>query len=541
MTFNVLDYGILIGYMFLILGIGLWVSREKKGEKKNASDYFLAGKGLPWWVIGASLIASNISAEQFIGMSGSGFAIGMGIASYEFMAAITLIIVAVFFLPIFLKMGIYTMPEFLEQRYDKRVKTTMAIFWLAVFVFVNLASILYLGALTIKNVMFEGKDLLIMGCSVDPLWFGIVVLGLFSAAYSVYGGLKSVAVTDVVQVIFLIGGGLFTTYVALQFLGDNGSAFDGFIKLTEKAPEKFDMILSKDNPQYSNLPGLSVLIGGMWIANLYYWGCNQYIIQRALAAKSVKEAQSGLAFAGILKLLLPLIVVIPGIVAFVITSDPTNAHYNEISKPDAAYPWLLHNFVPNGVKGLAFAALVAAIVSSLASMMNSISTIFTMDIYNGYIKKDASQTHLVKVGRITAGVALLIAIPVAIMLQNLDQAFQFIQEFTGFVSPGALAIFLLGFFWKRATANGALLAALGTFVFSFILKVATPEIPFMDRMMIVFFICVLVMVISAYIEKKPESAKSIVLEKGMFNTGIGFKITSLVIIAILIFIYTIWW
>ncbi len=541
MTFNVLDYGILIGYMLLILGIGLWVSREKKGEKKNASDYFLAGKGLPWWVIGASLIASNISAEQFIGMSGSGFAIGMGIASYEFMAAITLIIVAVFFLPIFLKMGIYTMPEFLEQRYDKRVKTTMAIFWLAVFVFVNLASILYLGALTIKNVMFEGKDLLIMGCSVDPLWFGIVVLGLFSAAYSVYGGLKSVAVTDVVQVIFLIGGGLFTTYVALQFLGDNGSAFDGFIKLTEKAPEKFDMILSKDNPQYSNLPGLSVLIGGMWIANLYYWGCNQYIIQRALAAKSVKEAQSGLAFAGILKLLLPLIVVIPGIVAFVITSDPTNAHYNEISKPDAAYPWLLHNFVPNGVKGLAFAALVAAIVSSLASMMNSISTIFTMDIYNGYIKKDASQTHLVKVGRITAGVALLIAIPVAIMLQNLDQAFQFIQEFTGFVSPGALAIFLLGFFWKRATANGALLAALGTFVFSFILKVATPEIPFMDRMMIVFFICVLVMVISAYIEKKPESAKSIVLEKGMFNTGIGFKITSLVIIAILIFIYTIWW
>jgi len=541
MTFNVLDYGILIGYMFLILGIGLWVSREKKGEKKNASDYFLAGKGLPWWVIGASLIASNISAEQFIGMSGSGFAIGMGIASYEFMAAITLIIVAVFFLPIFLKMGIYTMPEFLEQRYDKRVKTTMAIFWLAVFVFVNLASILYLGALTIKNVMFEGKDLLIMGCSVDPLWFGIVVLGLFSAAYSVYGGLKSVAVTDVVQVIFLIGGGLFTTYVALQFLGDNGSAFDGFVKLTEKAPEKFDMILSKDNPQYSNLPGLSVLIGGMWIANLYYWGCNQYIIQRALAAKSIKEAQSGLAFAGILKLLLPLIVVIPGIVAFVITSDPTNAHYNEISKPDAAYPWLLHNFVPNGVKGLAFAALVAAIVSSLASMMNSISTIFTMDIYNGYIKKDASQTHLVKVGRITAGVALLIAIPVAIMLQNLDQAFQFIQEFTGFVSPGALAIFLLGFFWKRATANGALLAALGTFVFSFILKVATPEIPFMDRMMIVFFICVLVMVISAYIEKKPESAKSIVLEKGMFNTGIGFKITSLVIIAILIFIYTIWW
>ena len=541
MTFNALDYGILIAYMLLILSIGLYVSRSKKGHKKNASDYFLAGKGLPWWIIGASIIASNISAEQFIGMSGSGFAIGMGIASYEFMGAITLILVAVFFMPIFLKMGIFTMPEFLEKRYDKRVKTTMAIFWLAVFIFVNLASILYLGALTIKNVLFEGRDLMVMGNTVDPLWIGIVVLGVFAAAYSVSGGLMSVAITDVIQVVFLIGGGLVTTYVALQYLGENGNVLDGFITLTEKAPEKFDMILSKDNPQYINLPGISVLIGGMWVANLYYFGCNQYIIQRALAAKSIKQAQSGLAFAGILKLLLPLIVVIPGIVAFVITSDPASAHYNEISKPDAAYPWLLHNFVPNGLKGLAFAALVAAIVSSLASMMNSISTIFTMDIYHGYIKKDASQTRLVNVGKITAAVALLIAIPTAIMLQNLDQAFQFIQEFTGFVSPGALAIFLLGFFWKRATSNGALLAAVGTFVFSAALRYFMPELPFMDRMGIVFILCVLLMIISAYIERKPSSGKAIVLEKMQFSTSTGFKIASLIIIIILSVIYTMWW
>lgn len=541
MTFNTLDYGILIAYMLLILSIGLWVSRTKKGQKKNASDYFLASKGLPWWIIGASIIASNISAEQFIGMSGSGFAIGMGIASYEFMGAITLIIVAVFFMPIFLKMGIFTMPEFLERRYDKRVKTTMAIFWLAVFIFVNLASILYLGALTIKNVLFEGRDVVLMGNTVDPLWIGIIILGLFSAAYSISGGLKSVAITDVVQVIFLIGGGLLTTYVALQFLSDNGNPVDGFIKLTQKAPEKFDMILSKDNPEYKNLPGISVLIGGMWVANLYYFGCNQYIIQRALAAKSVKEAQSGLAFAGILKLLLPLIVVIPGVVAFVITTDPSGVHYNEISKPDAAYPWLLHNFVPNGIKGLAFAALVAAIVSSLASMMNSISTIFTMDIYHGYIKKDASETRLVKVGRITAAVALLIAIPTAIMLQNLDQAFQFIQEFTGFVSPGALAIFLLGFFWKRATSNGALLAALGTFVFSAAFRYFMPELPFMDRMGLVFIICVLIMVISAMVEKKPVSEKFTVIDKAQFSTSTGFKIASLIIVIVLSVIYIIWW
>ncbi len=541
MRFNTLDYSVLIAYMLLILGIGLWVSRTKKGSKKSASDYFLAGKGLPWWIIGASIIASNISAEQFIGMSGSGFAIGMGIASYEFMGALTLIVVAVVFMPIFLKMGIYTMPEFLERRYDKRVKTTMAIFWLAVFIFVNLSSILYLGALTIKNVLFEGQYMYIMGYSIDPLWPGIIILGLFSAAYSVSGGLKSVAVTDVVQVVFLIGGGLLTTWVALSYLSDSGNVIDGFVRLTREAPEKFDMILTKDNPQYINLPGISVLLGGMWVANLYYFGCNQYIIQRALAAKSLKHAQSGLAFAGILKLLLPLIVVIPGIVAFVITNDPDGLHYNEITKADAAYPWLLHNFVPNGLKGLAFAALVAAIVSSLASMMNSISTIFTMDIYHGYINKNASQSHLVTTGRITAAIALIIAIPTAIMLQNLDQAFQFIQEFTGFVSPGALAIFLLGFFWKRATSNGALLAAVGTFVFSAAFRYFMPELPFMDRMGIVFILTVLLMVASAYIEKKPVSDKVIQIDKEQFRTGSGFKLASLVIIIILSVIYIMWW
>lgn len=541
MNFNWLDYAILAGYLVLILGVGLWVSRQKPGEDKNAADYFLASKGLSWWVIGASLIASNISAEQFIGMSGAGFAIGMGIASYEFMAAITLIIVAVFFMPIFLKMGIYTMPEYLARRYDDRVKTTMAVFWLLVFVFVNLSSILYLGALTIKNVMFQGADVYVFGHAVDPLWIGIVLLGAFSAAYSVYGGLKSVALTDVIQVVFLIGGGLFTTYVALQYASESHSAVDGFVKILKKAPEKFDMILDKSNPQYANLPGISVLVGGMWIANLYYWGCNQYIIQRALAGKSVREAQTGLAFAGVLKLLLPLIVVIPGIVAFVITRDPANPHFNEITKPDAAYPWLLHKFLPNGIKGLAFAALIAAIVSSLASMMNSISTIFTMDIYHGHIRKVATQGHLVRVGRITAAVALVIAVPVAIALQNLDQAFQFIQEFTGFVSPGALAIFLLGFFWKRATANGALLAALGTFAFSLLLKMFLPWVPFMDRMLIVFVLCVGVMVASALIERKTTEANTLAIEPGMFATSLGFKLTSFFITGVLVAVYAWWW
>ncbi|MFO1479093.1 MAG: sodium/sugar symporter [Turneriella sp.] len=540
MSFHWVDYAIVAGYMALILGVGLWVSRPRPNKNKDASDYFLAGKGLSWWVIGASLIASNISAEQFIGMSGSGYAIGMGIASYEFMAAITLILVAVFFMPIFLKMGIYTMPEYLERRYDARVKTVMAVFWLSVFVFVNLSSILYLGALTIKNVLFAGAAVTLLGTSVDPLWIGIVLLGIFSAAYSVYGGLKSVALTDVIQVVFLIGGGLFTTYIALQHTSDSGSAIDGFSKLLGKAPEKFDMILARDNPQYTNLPGISVLVGGMWIANLYYWGCNQYIIQRALAAKSVREAQTGLAFAGVLKLLLPLIVVIPGIVAFVITNDPKSGHFGEITKPDAAYPWLLHKFVPSGVKGLAFAALIAAIVSSLASMMNSISTIFTMDIYRGFFEPGASETKLVKVGRIAAGAALVVSVPVAIALQNLDQAFQFIQEFTGFVSPGALAIFLLGFFTRRAGANGALLAALGTFIFSALLKAFVPQLPFLDRMLVVFVLCVIVMLLTPA-KNADSNTEQLQLEPGTFSTSTGFKLVAVGITAVLTVIYAAWW
>ena len=543
MSFSTLDYCVLMAYILIIISVGLWVSRNKGGKKKNASEYFIADKSLKWWVIGTSLIASNISAEQFIAMSGSGFAIGMGIASYEFMAALTLIIVAVFFLPIFLKKGIYTMPEFLEQRYDKRVKTVMAIFWLVVFIFVNLASILYLGALTIKNVLFEGQSLLISGVVVDPLWIGIIALGLLAASFAIFGGLKAVAVTDVVQVVFLIGGGLVTTFVALKALGQ-GNAFDGFISLTRDHKDHFDMILTQGKTliadgkggmkdAYIDLPGISVLIGGMWIANLYYWGCNQFIIQRALAAKSIGEAQKGLAFAGFLKLLLPLIVVIPGIVAFALNAD--------ISKPDEAYPWLLSNIVPTGIKGLAFAALVAAIIGSVAGMLNSISTIFTMDIYKGFINKTASQNNLVLTGRISAGVALIIAFPVAIMLQNLDQAFQFIQEFTGFVSPGALAIFLLGFFWKKASANGALLAALGTFIFSVLFKFLTPSLPFMDRMGIVFLLCVLVMVVTAYIEGAKPSEKAITITPDMFKTTTKFKISAALIVIILTVIYTIWW
>lgn len=521
-TFTTLDYGIFIGYACMIMFIGLFVSRNKKGQNRNSQDYFLASKSLAWWAIGASIIASNISAEQFIGMSGSGFAIGLGIASYEFIAAATLIVVAVFFLPIYLRANIYTMPQFLEIRYDKRVKTIMAFFWLLVFIFVNLTSILYLGSLAINKIM----DINLVG--------SILLLALFAGVYSIYGGLKAVAITDLIQVVFLIGGGLLTTYVSLNHYSGGQGGIIGFQMLLENVPQKFDLILDKSNPNYAYLPGVGVILGGLWVSALYYFGCNQYIIQRALAAKSLREAQLGLIFAGFLKIILPLIVVIPGIVAFALDAP--------IEKPDQAYPWLMHSFIPSGVKGIAFAALVAAVVSSLASMVNSISTIFTMDIYKEYIaKNNASEKKLVTVGRLFGLSSLIIAVIIAPLLGNLDQAFQFIQEFTGFISPGALAIFVLGFFWKKANAKGAIAAAIGTFVFSLLMLFLFPEISFIDRMGYVFLLCVLLMLIFGWRYPNLGITKSIEIDTRLFKTTRLFKVLSILILLILSVIYYIYW
>ncbi|MDE5678158.1 MAG: sodium/sugar symporter [Phocaeicola sp.] len=516
---SVIDLVLFIAYCLLILLVGLWVSRKPKGKVQDVNGYFLAGRGLAWWAIGASIIASNISAEQFVGMSGSGYAIGLAMATYEWIAALGLLIVAKYFIPVFLEKKIFTMPQFLEERFDRRVKTVMAFFWLAVFVFINLTSILYLGALTIEKIMGI------------PMIFGVLGLAVFAGVYSVYGGLKAVALTDVIQVVFLIGGGLITTYIALDILGNGDGAVVGFARLCTQAEDKFHLILDKSHPGYMDLPGVSVIVGGLWVANLYYWGCNQYIIQRALAAKSIREAQSGMLFAGLIKLLIPLLVVIPGIAAFALNAP--------LEKSDEAYPWLLGHLLPSGVKGIAFAALTAAIVSSLASMMNSISTIFTMDIYRSYIRPQAGQTELVRIGRWASSISLLIAVCIAPMLSGLDQAFQYIQEFTGFVSPGALSIFLAGFFYRRATANGALVAALGSFVFSFLLKILCPTLPWMDRMGIVFLLCCgIIMLLGSH---KRSDNGCWVISSSLFGTSKLFNILSCLIIAILIGFYWLWW
>ncbi len=496
-AFTTLDYIIFGVYLLVIVGLGLWVSREEEGTEKDSADYFLASKALPFWAIGSSLIAANISAEQFIGMSGSGFRVGLAIASYEWMAAVTLLVIAWFFLPIYLEKEIYTMPQFLEERYDGRVRMLLAIFWLLVYVFVNLTSVLYMGGLSIN---------VIMGL---PLWASVLGLAAVATAYSLYGGLKAVAWTDVVQVVVLVGGGLLTTWVALDaYGGSEAGVVGGFTQLMSDASGRFNMILFEGELMYRNdegalqdayqlLPGLSVLFGGLWVANLFYWGCNQYIIQRALAAKSLKEAQRGLAFAGYLKLLLPLIVVVPGIVAFALDAP--------IQRGDEAYPWLLGEYVGSGFRGLAFAALVAAIISSLASMMNSASTIFTMDLYRNYTSQEAvSERRLVRIGRAVALICIVVAAALAPQLADLDQVFQYIQEYTGFVSPGVLAIFVLGLFWSKATPNAALVSAVLSIPLSAAFKFWAPGVAFLNRMLIVFFLSVALIVAISLLENEGE-------------------------------------
>ncbi|XOV80787.1 MAG: sodium/sugar symporter [Aestuariibacter sp.] len=520
MELATLDISIFIIYVIALLAVAAWVSRSEKNHERDTSDYFLAGKSLPWWAIGASLIAANISAEQIIGMSGSGYAIGLAIASYEWMAAITLILVGKYFLPIFLKRGIYTMPQFLEQRFDYRVRTVMAIFWLGVYVLVNLTSILWLGGLAIETVT-----------GVDAL-HGMIFLVLFSIAYSLYGGLKAVALTDIIQVVLLVAGGFMLSYLALERLGDGNGVIAGFSALTAAAPEKFDMILSPDNPHYISLPGLSVLIGGMWVMNISYWGCNQYIIQRALAAKDLNEAHKGIAFAAYLKLLMPIIVVLPGIAAFVL--------HPSLSAPDQAYPTMMA-LMPVGLKGLIFAALVAAIVSSISSMSNSISTIFTMDVYSKMVQ-DKSQSHYVNIGRLVSLSALMIALLVAKpLLGQFDQAFQYIQEFTGFFTPGIVAIFFLGLFWKKANGNGALVAALGSAGFSLAFKFFWPALPFIDRVGMVFLMCLILGALVSITTGDDGETKAVRLADINFHSAPTFNYAALGCVLILTALYSTWW
>jgi SSS family solute:Na+ symporter len=547
------DYIVFLIYFLIVALYGIWIYNRKKSKTGDSKDYFLAEGSLTWWAIGASLIASNISAEQFIGMSGSGFQMGLAIATYEWMAAATLIIVAVFFIPVYLKNKIFTMPQFLGQRYNETVAMIMAVFWLLLYVVVNLTSILFLGALAVSSISGISFTVCMLGLAV----FAIIIT---------LGGMKVIGYTDVIQVFFLILGGLATTYLALEMVattyGETG-VIKGFNLLTEQADEHFHMILKPDNPYYIDLPGLSILLGGMWIVNLNYWGCNQYITQRALGA-DLKTARAGLLFAAVLKLLMPIIVVLPGIAAFVLyKKDIFSGEMLENGKvvADRAYPVLL-NLLPVGLKGLSFAALTAAVVASLAGKANSIATIFTYDIYNKIFNTKASEKRQIWVGKIVIVVSMILAIVISPFLGIEKGGFQYIQEYTGFVSPGIFAMFVLGFFWKKTTSNAALFATIGGFILSVVFKLlpkfvdlsflaplnfAVPvngvyEIPFIDRMGFVFLICIIGMAIISWIElKKGVVAKGLEIDVKMFKTDRRFTVGALIVIGIIVALYSIYW
>jgi SSS family solute:Na+ symporter len=520
MQLSTLDIVIVIVYAIGLFALAQWVSRDKGSQRKDSAEYFLASKTLPWWAIGASLIAANISAEQIVGMSGSGYAIGLAIASYEWMAALTLVIVGKWFLPIFLANQIYTMPQFLEQRYGTRIRTLMAIFWLGLYIFVNLTSIIWLGSIALTKVAGVDQNVALVG------------LGAFALLYQLRGGLRAVAMTDIVQVTLLVLGGLLVSGLTLSRIGNGAGILAGFQTLAAHAPDHFHMILDKASPYYKDLPGISVLVGGMWIANLSYWGFNQYIIQRALAAKDLHEAQKGVMFAAFLKLLMPVIIVLPGIAAVMLAPG--------LAKPDEAYPTMMR-LLPPGIVGLVFAALIAAIIASTASKINSIATIFTLDIYSK-LGAARSEVQLVRVGRITAVAAILLAILTARpLLGSFDQAFQYIQEYTGFFTPGIVVIFLLGLFWKQANEAGAIAATLGSFALSVAIKALWPELPFIDRMGVVFLLALALAVVFSLMRPAASTGNRIQTASVSFRTSPAFNIGSLGVVAVLIALYATWW
>lgn len=538
--FATIDYVVFAAYIILLVGLGIFLSRGKKGEEKSSADYFLAGNTLTWWAVGASLIAANISAEQFIGMSGSAFASGIAQAAYELMAASTLLVVGKFLLPLMIEKKIFTIPQFLRERYNWGVGLAFSLLWLFLYVFVNLTSVAWLGALAIQQILGLPTDMITHfgGMEIDQVRMVIIlVLFVIAGLYSIYGGLASVAWTDVMQVTFLVGGGLITAYAALSVIGAEvwgcgalealgniyswciDQAGDKHFNLVVTRNEELYPVINgvvengvtiqKEDPFFTN-PGIVLIFGALWLTNLGYWGFNQYIIQKGLAAKSLDEAKKGMIFAAFLKILIPFIVCIPGVCAFYIMNGDGEALEalrqtlaGSIERSDDAYPFLIRNFTPTFVKGLSFAALAAAVISSLASMFNSTSTLFTMDIYKQFINKNARERQLVTVGRITSVSALLIAlIAVYPLMGGIDQAFQFIQEYSAFVYPGVVVIFGLGLLWKRASGAAAVAAAFGTFFFSILFKFTLPDVPFLIRSGYVFIVLIVMFVtISLYNNK----------------------------------------
>ncbi len=554
---ELLDYLVFVTYFLIVASYGYWIYQQKRKTELDSKAFFLAEGSLTWWAIGASLIASNISAEQFIGMSGEGFFVGIAISVYEWIAAVSLIIIAVYFMPVYLKNHIYTMPQFLKRRYNETAALIMAIFWLFLYVVVNLTSILYLGSVAINGLVGgESLHIILLGLSV----FALVIT---------LGGMKVIGYTDVIQVAVLIIGGLATTYLALEIVAESfgaQGAFAGFRVLMEKAPDHFHMIFDKPTAESSQeeiskyliMPGILMYVAGQWIVNLNYWGCNQYITQRALGA-DLQTARTGILFAALLKLLMPVIVMLPGIAAFVLAR---NGNLPDLVTKDHAYSAIL-SFLPAGLKGLSVAALTAAIVASLAGKANSISTIFTLDIYKKYINTEADEHRQVWIGRFTVVAAMVIAIFFTwsdFLGIGGEGGFTFIQKYTGFISPGVFAMFILGMFWKRTTGTAAVAGIFTGFILSVVFNNYAPawfgndtllytaytngqggyEIPFLLCMGLSFFFTVAVMVIISLAGPK-DNPNAFEIDRSMFKVNISSRILIFAILMILAALYVKFW
>ena len=538
-----IDYVILFTYLIMLVSLGMFLSFNR--ETKSTNDYFLAGNTLTWWTVGASLIAANISAEQFIGMAGTGYADGIAIAAYEIMAAVTLVIIGKFLLPVMMEQQFFTMPQFLRNRYTNGVGLTFSILWLFLYIFINLTSVAWLGALAIEQIMgFQALTISTGGFEISVRLIIIFALFVIAGLYSIHGGMTSVAWTDVMQVIFIIGGGLATAYYALGAVaGSEGTIAEGWNRLTDFALNReylkdthFHLIIQKSHnaSAFDNMPGLAAVVGGLWLTNLSYWAFNQYITQKGLAAYSIHEAQKGFLFAAILKLLIPFIVLIPGLCAYYITEHGDISMQNSIQVSDEAYPWFIKNFIPTGIKGLGLVALVAAVISSLASMLNSTATIFTIDIYRKYINHDASDKKLVAIGRTSAIVALFIALIAANpLLGELDQAFQYIQEYSSFIAPGSIIVFGLGLLWKRASRTAAIWITTLTIPLGILFKLVFPHVAFQFRAGYVFMILLVLFITISLCSQKTQPSQSIpklgrnLLRKWSYILG-GVAIVSIV-------------
>ena len=560
------DYIVFILYFILISSYGIWVYRKKNTSNVNTKDFFLAEGQLTWWAIGASLIASNISAEQFIGMSGNGFRLGLAISAYEWIAAVSLVVVAVFFMPVYLKNRIYTMPQFLKTRYNETVAMIMAIFWLFLYIFVNLTSILYLGAIAINNLTGGAHFHLIM--------IGLALFALFITL----GGMKVIGYTDVIQVLVLTVGGLITSYIALTVVGEKfgygSNAIAGFNQLLKAAPDHFNMIFDKPGPgatqkqidDYSSLPGLAMMAAGMWVANLNYWGCNQYITQRALGA-DLKTARTGILFAAFLKLMMPILVVVPGIAAYVLYQNgglQTQMMTGGALNQDNAYTSIV-GFLPVGLKGLSMAALTAAIVASLAGKANSISTIYSLDIYKKYINKEAPDKKIVMTGRIIIILSLLIAIVINwkdTLGIGGKGGFEFIQKYTGYISPAIFPVFLLGFFWKKATSKAAITGIFLGVALSIIFDKFLPgwmgndtllytayptasgsfEIPYLIQMGWVFCFTTLSIIVVSLLDVKGQKHENEITEdEGQFKLSNAHLAMAMLVLGVVIALYIKFW